>query len=717
MIKKILAAVLIVAVAACTPKAGEKASASKVPTGTAPQIPIPTGDVRKNAPKAGPAPTIQIGKAETFKLDNGLQVIVVENHKLPKVSFRVFVDYKPVLERDAAGYVDMTGELLSKGTTNRTKVQLDESVDFLGASLSSDANGASASCLSKHSEKVLELLSDVVLNPAFTQDEFDKAKRRSESGLASQKDDANAIAGNVGSRLRYGAKHPYGEFMTVESLNKITLEQVKKHYSTFFKPNVAYFVVVGDITKSKAEQYAKKYFGKWQQGDVPVTNYVRPRAPESAQVDFVHKPGAVQSVINITYPVDLAPHTTESIKARVMNAVLGGYFNSRVNANLREGHGWTYGARTSLRPDELIGSFTASASVRNNVTDSSVVEFLKEMERMRTEKVPEKELQVVKNVLTGQFSQSLEEPGTVADFALNTARFKLPANYYEQYLSVLQGVNGDEIQQLAQKYIRPGNAHILVVGNRDDVSDRLKPFAKDGKINFYDAFAQPVKNINTNIPPGVTAQSIIEDYINAVGGATKIAAISDVQTTVTMQTRGPEITVKQAQKGGTKLMQDMLMRNQSMGKTILDGDRAVQTGAGAAKRDITGDELQGLKEQALVVKEVAYKQWGYTMEIKGIEEVEGKAAYVIEVTRPGGSKFTQYHDVATNMKVREIMAQKGADGGETIVTNDFADYREISGVKLPYSSTTSGVFPTPIKATVTELKVNTGMDDSVFKMD
>jgi zinc protease len=709
-----IVALFIIIAAACTPKAGDKTTAT--PSGTAPKLPVPTGDIRKSAPKAGPAPTIQIGKAETFTLDNGLQVIVVENHKLPKVSFRLFVDYKPVREQASAGYVDMMGELLAKGTTTRTKTQLDESVDFLGASLSSDANGASASCLSKHSEKVLELMSDVVLSPAFSAEEFEKAKRRAESNLASQKDDAGAIAGNVGARLRYGAKHPYGEFMTLETLNKIQLDDIKKHYATYFKPNIAYFVVVGDVTKSKAEQYAKKYFGKWQRGDVPTVNYIIPRAPESTQVDFVNKAGAVQSVINITYPVDLMPGTNEAIKARVMNAILGGYFNSRVNANLREGHGWTYGARTSLRPDELVGSFTASASVRNNVTDSSIVEFLKEMETLRTQKVPEKELQVVKNVLTGQFSQSLEEPGTVADFALNTARYKLPANYYEQYLTILQGVSAEEIMQLAQKFIRPANAHILVVGNRDEVADRLKPFAKSGKINFYDAFAEPVKNINTNIPPGMTADKVIEDYLNAIGGAANIAAIKDVQTTVSMKARGPEITVVQMQKGG-KLMQDMQMRGQSMGKTIYDGTKGVQTGTGGAKRDIEGAELAALIEQTYPVKEAFYKPMGHTLELKGIEEVEGKAAYVIEITRKDGSKFTEYYDVTSSLKIREISAQKGANGGETIVTNDLSDYRDVKGVKFPFATTTSGVLPTPMKGTVTDLKVNAGVDDAVFKIE
>ncbi|MBK9337246.1 MAG: insulinase family protein [Lewinellaceae bacterium] len=259
----------------------------------APVIPVPAGDVRKKSPKEGSAPKIQIGKAETSKLSNGLTVIVVENHKLPRVSFRVFADFDPVQEKDAAGYADMAGELLSKGTTSRTKSQLDEEVDFIGASLSSDANGVSGACLAKHTDKLLGLMSDVLLNPTFPAEELDKAKRRAESGLASAKDNAEAIAGNVGKVLRYGKNHPYGENMTEETLAKITLDQIKNYHATYFKPNIAYLVIVGDINKADAIAKAEKYFGKWKAGDVPKHQYATPKQPEKTQVDFVHKTGAV----------------------------------------------------------------------------------------------------------------------------------------------------------------------------------------------------------------------------------------------------------------------------------------------------------------------------------------------------------------------------------------------------------------------------------------
>lgn len=719
--KKILFSIIGLAllVAACSPKTGDKTSTTP-PANTsiaskAPQIPLPTGDIRKKSPAPGTAPKVQIGNAETFKLDNGLTVIVVENHKLPKVSYRVFVDKDPVLEKEAIGYLDMTGELLSKGTKTRTKAQIDEQVDMIGASFFTDANGVNGSCLSKHTDKLLTIMADVLLNPAFPQEELDKAKKRAESNLASQKDDAGAIAGNVASILRYGKDHPYGEIMTDATLSKINLEQIKNHYNTYFKPNIAYLVVTGDVTKAQVEKQAKQYFGKWAKGEVPTHHYGIPRAPEKTQVDFVHKQGAVQSVINITYPIDLQPGTPDVIRSRVANSLLGGYFNSRLNSNLREGHGWTYGAGSSLNPDKLVGYFNASANVRNAVTDSSIIEFLKEMRRLSDEKVGKEELQVVKNVMAGNFSRSLEEPGTVATFALNTARYKLPADYYEKYLETLQNVSAEEVQAMAKKYIRPDKAHILVVGNREDVAERLKQFSVDGKVNFFDAFGNPVKLANTTLPAGLTAEQVIEDYLNAIGGRSKISEIKDMQSSATMQMRGPSFGIKISQKGGNKIAIETSMNGQAMSKEVYDGTQGFQSSMGQTQA-LEGVELGDVKEQAMICKEASYKTAGYKLMLKGIEEVNGSNAFIVEVERPDGKKITEFYDSKTSLKIREVSAGTGMDGNPSVETVDMSDYKVVNGVKIPHTMTVSGVFPVPFKVNISEIKVNAGVDDAIFKM-
>jgi zinc protease len=730
MIKYIKASLIITllgAIAACTPKAGEKAKEAaplnpgtatipttnpEIKTGTAPTIPMPTGDVRAAAPKAGNAPTIQIGKADTFSLANGLKVIVVENRKLPRVSMRVFVDYKPIKEKDAAGYVDMAGDMLLKGTTKRNKAQIDQETDFIGASINSDANGISVSGLSKYSDKMFELMSDALLNPSFPQEEFDKLMKRSESTLAQQKNSADAIAGNIGSRLRYGVSHPYGEFMNEQTLKNIKLEQVKAHYNTYFKPNISYLVITGDMSKAKAESMAKKYLSKWAKGEVAANAYPMPRPPEKTQVTFVDKPGAVQSVIQISYPVELTPGTDENIRARLLGTILGGYFNSRVNANLREGHGWTYGARAGLRADELVGSFSAGASVRNAVTDSAVVEFLKEIQRLRDEKVSKEELQVVKNVLTGQFSRNLEEPGTVAEFALTTARLKLSPNYFEQYLAKLQAVTPEEIMQAAKRYLRPDRAHILVVGNRAEVAERLKPLSANSTINFLDVNGQPVKNINTNIPAGVTGATIVADFLTAVG-KDSLAKINDLQITMTAAAKTNKFGMNKKQKKGGKLSQEFLVQERSMGKTVYNSGKGFQIGHDGTKRDITGEELNILAEEAVWFKEELFSGPGYQLKVQGIDEIDGKAAYIVEVIHPDERVSTHYYDINTHLKLREISTMKAPDGAQAYLTTNYDDYQVVKGVKFPHSVVSSGAGPT-LNMKVSDIKVNAGIEDSNF---
>jgi zinc protease len=703
---------------ACTPKTGEKATATApAAAGKAPVIPIPEGDVRKSAPKAGAAPSIQIGKAETFTLANGLKVIVVENHKLPRVSYRVFVDYDPIMEKDAIGYVDMMGELLAKGTTARTKAQIDEAVDFLGASMGSDANGISGSCLTKYSDKLLEIMSEVLLRPAFAAEELEKSKKQAESNLLSAKDDPAAISTNVSSILRYGKSHPYGEVMTEQTLANVTQDKIKNHYNTFFKPNISYLVITGDITRAQAEKQANKYFGKWVKGDVPKQQYFAPRPPEKTQVNFVHKPGAVQSVINITYPLDLKPGDPDAIKARLLNTILGGYFNSRVNANLREKHGWTYGARTSLGTDKLVGYFNANASVRNAVTDSSIIQFVKEMERLRTEKVPAEELQTVKNVLTGQFSSNLEEPGTVAQFALNVARYGLPANYYETYLANLQSISAAEVVYLAKKYLTPERAHILVVGNKDDVTERLKQFSPTGEIQYYDAFGNPVKPAGEAVPAGMTAEKVIQDYINAIGGADKIAAVKDMQTTSVLRTPGPTLDVKTIQKGGDKIVVEVTMNQQVVTKQVLNGDKGTLLGGGpsAKPEPISGTQLNDLKEQALFFKEAGYLKGGYKLELQSIEDANGVKAYKIEVVRPDGKKSTEFYDIKTGLKVREESTVEGPQGTISQAT-DINGYEAVNGVKIPRTLISTGLLPMPVKINISEVLINKGVEDSLFQL-
>jgi len=407
---------------------------------------------RSKAPEPAAAPPINIGDPAEYTLPNGLKVFVVENHKLPRVSFQLTIDNDPIMETGKVGYSSMAGDMLSAGTKNRTKAQIDEEVDFVGGDLITSSTGLYVSSLKQHTDKVLSIASDIILNPSFPQEELDKKKKQAISSLKNVKTDPNAMMARVKSVLLYGKDHPYGEIQTKSDINNITIEDCKEYYNTYYRPNSAYLVVVGDIKPKKALKLVEEYFGAWQKKDVPKHTYEMVKAPANTRVAFVSKPGAVQSVINVSYPIDLKPGSADEIGVKVMNSILGGgVFSGRLMQNLREDKAFTYGARSGFRANKLVGSFNAFASVRNSVTDSAVTEFLYEMNKIAAEPVTEDELQLVKNNMSGQFALSLESPQTIARFALNIQRYGLPKDYYQTYLQKIESITIKDVQAMAKK--------------------------------------------------------------------------------------------------------------------------------------------------------------------------------------------------------------------------------------------------------------------------
>ena len=675
---------------------------------------------RSKAPEAGPAPEIKLGEYASFTLDNGLKVFVIENHKLPRVSYQLLVDYDPIIEGDKAGYVQLAGSLLRNGTTNRTKGEIDEAVDFIGGSLSTSSNGIYASSLTKHQDKLLELASDVLLNPVFPEDELEKARKQTLSSLAQNKNDANAMAGTSSYALRYGHSHPYGEPTTEETVAALNVDDCKNFYNTYFRPNVSYLVIVGDINKEEAEPIVKKYFGAWEKADVPTHVYRTPKAPEGCQVAIVNKPGAVQSVVNVTYPVDLKPGGEDVIAAKVMNNILGGgVFSGRLMQNLREDKAFTYGASSSLKSDKLVGSFTAYASVRNEVTDSAVTEFLYEMRRMVSSDVDEADLSLAKNSMNGSFARSLESPQTIAKFALNIERYGMDKDYYANYLKKLDAVSVEDVRRVAERYITPNNAHVLVVGNSDEIADKLAQFDADGEVTFYDMYGNVAEMERKAVPKGVSAQLVINNYLKAAYGEDpgkklnkKLGKIKDISIYMSMEMQGQQISMVNRRKAPNMFSMVVKMGDNIVQKQIYDGKTGSSSGMMGAS-DMEGEELEEMKYSSTMFAESKYAELGYELQLLGIEPVEGSDAYVMTVTSPTGQSETVYYDVASGLKVRSISTQESPMGTIT-ATTDFLDYKEVDGVKFPHRIKQDAGMQ-QMDMMVEKIELNTGVKADIFK--
>jgi len=668
---------------------------------------------RSKRPIPGPAPTVNIGDAESFELPNGLKVFVVENHKLPEVTFNLIIDADPVIEGKNAGYIDAAGSLLETGTKTRTKDQIDQEIDMLGASFSTSDTDISASGLERNKEKIFEIMSDMILNSEFKQAELDKIIKQTLSSLAAAKDEPNTIAQRVEKSLIYGKTHPYGEIETEETVKSITLDMCKKYYETYFKPNVAYLAIVGDINLNTAKSLVEKYLGKWAKSDVPKNTYETPKMPVTTKVSLVDRPNAVQSVIGIAYPIDLHVGGEDVIKASVANLILGGSSTGRLFMNLRERHGYTYGAYSSISPDKLVGSFAAYSSVRNVVTDSSITEIINEMKRIRNDKVTEDELQKAKNYLSGSFIRGLERPETVARYAINIARYNLPKDYYKNYIKNLNAVTIEDVQAMAKKYIKPNNANILVVGNGQEIVKNLVKFSISGKIDYYDIYGDMYDPNVKKVPEGVTVEQVLNKYIDAIGGREKILAVKDVTRKLTANIQGMDLKVTIILKDPNKLYSFVDAGAAFQQKIIFDGvkGKTIQMGQ---EQEMTGETLEATKLQANLHAELDYAKNGIKTELVAVETINNSDAYKVILTLPSGVKETQYFDIKSGLMVRQMTSVSTQQGTINQIM-DFDDYRDINGLKYAYKLTqTAG--PQTIELTTTSIEINTNPSDSLFEV-
>lgn len=660
---------------------------------------------RTQAPKPGPAPVIKVGEPASFTLPNGLKVFVVQNTKLPKVAATLTIDRDAVLEGDKAGLVSMAGELFRRGTTKMNKATLDEEIDYLGGTVDATARSVNAFSLKNNFPKVFALMADVALRPSFPADELEKIRTQTLSALAQNKEDANAIASNVVSKLVYGKNHPYGEIETEETVKRVTVADIKKYYSTYWKPNIAYLIFVGDITVDEARKLTTAAFGAWQKGVIPPQVYKAPAPPAKTYIAIVDRPSSVQSVINIVSPIQLKPGAPDAIPSSVMNSLLGNGSSGRLYKNLREKNGFTYGAYSTVQSDKLVGNFTASASVRNEKTDSAIGQFLFELNRIRSEAVTAEDVSRTKNEISGSFARSLESPSTIANFALNVARYNLPKDYYQNYLKNLAGVDNALVQTMANKYVQPGNVHIIIVGNAKQIAPGLEKY---GEVKFYDVYGnEKAAPVEKKVEAGITAENIFKKSITAQGGETAMSAIKDLALSGTASVQGQNLdyNVKYVRPNG--FLYTISMGPNSLSKQLVKGTTysVQQQGQEAPLEDKDKEELD--EAAALFSETYLLKKPGYAFTVKGIEPVNGKDAYNVEVKSPKGRVYNLYYDVATSMRVKEAKTEESPQGKVTtsITTSEFKIY---NGVKLPVKQVfDAGAFKLNID--IKDVKVNQGL--------
>lgn len=656
-------------------------------------------------PKPGPAPTINIGKPKSFTLQNGLKVMVVENHKLPRVSYTLTIDNPPHVEGNKKGVSALTSRLMGSGTAAMSKDMFNEEVDFFGVNINFSDTGAYAAGLSKFSGKILELMADGALNTIFTQAEFEKEKAKLIEGLRVDEKSVPAVARRVENVLGYGKSHPSGEYLSEATINNVTLADVQSNFNTYFVPENAYLIIIGDVEFEEIKLQVETLFDPWQKATPPNLSYVNPKDVQYTQINFVDMPNAVQSEITVMNISDLKMNDPDYFAAIVANQVLGGDFNSYLNMNLREKHGWTYGAESNIRGSKYIARFLAYSQVRNAVADSAVVEFLKEIKRIRTEKVTDEMLQNVKAGYVGNFVMQIEKPQTVAGYALRIMTQGLRENFYENYIANINAVTAEDILRVAKKYFKADQLRISIVGKGSEIVPALEKLKIP--VFYFDKFGNPVSkpNYQTIIPAGVTAKSVLDNYIKAIGGE---KALVDVKSLVTISSgtiQGTPVELISKTTSKNKLSREIKAMGISMMKQVVNDKKAYSTIQGQ-KKELTGDDLKSVKIFAIPFPELLLAKKEGVM-LKGIENYNGSDTYVIK-----DGKLTFLYDVKSGFKVAESRTTE-MEGKEITQSVTFDDYRDVKGIKIPHHSVlNAGV---EIDLTTTEVKFNETIPDTDFQ--
>lgn len=664
---------------------------------------------RTKIPESGPMPEVNLGEAKEFKLKNGLTVLVVTDSKLPSLNWNLNLNNPPVYEGDKAGVQSLTSALMGKETQLTSKDDFSEKIDFLGASMNVSPNGGFGFCLSKYTDQVFSLFAEATLQPKFTQEELDFEKEQLIEGIKSGENSAAAIAGNVRSALLYGKNHAAGEIITEETVNNVTLEDVNNFYKERFKPSNGYILFSGDISEKQAKSLLKKYFEDWDKGSVETPEYPSFYDVPTTEINFVDVPNAVQTELAVMSVSPLKMTDEDYHAALVTNYILGGAFGSYLNMNLREANGYTYGARSSLGTGRYYNSsFRATTKVRNEVTDSAVVETLKEIKRIKTEPVDEEILANAKAKFLGSFILESEDKAVAARRALSIRTNKLPEDFYKNYIANIDKVTIEDVQRVANKYLSDDKARIVLVGKAADVLENVEKIEWNGKklpVKYFDKEANPTDRPETIVlPEGLTAKSVLENYLSAVGVKDNLESITSVMTQYEATTPMGAVMQEEKRIDGKTNQSIYVSGNKMMSMTM------TQEGATANNQPLPANMTNDVKINAGLFMEINLLNSDYA-KLTGIEKVEDKDAYVVQVSGEVIS-YTLYYDVESGLKVKEV--QTTSMGGQTQSQDAvLKDYKEYSGLKFPETRAAT-MMGQSVEFKLKEVKINEGVSDQDF---
>jgi len=667
---------------------------------------------RSIVPESGPTPEIFFGKPQTFMLDNGLTVMVVENNKLPRASASLSFDNPLIFEGEIAGVSSILAEMIGNGTESISKEDFIEEVDFMGASLNITGSGAFAGSLKRYFPRVLELMSQAVLEPLFTQEEFDNQKNLIKESLKTSEKDVSTAASRVQNFITYGSNHPNGEFVSQASLDKASFNDAVDFYNNFSSPNNAYLVILGDIEFEEIKSKVTELFSSWESKEVVANSFPEPKNPDETEVIFVDMPNGVQSVVTVINTIDFNKKEADYFPALVATRILGGGGAGRLFNNLREDKGWTYGSYSSISESyKTKGLILAQAQVKNEVTDSAAVELLVELDKMRNKLVTNEELMSTKAKYTGNFVMSLENPATIAGFARNIITQDLPENYYNSFLENINNVTKEDVQNAAQKYFSPNKTRIFITGKGSEILEKIEGIEFNGKklkVRYFDQYGSEISRPDYSVSTDVTAESIISNYIKSIGGAEKLNSISSIEVKATANLQGTVLEMYSLKNNQNQSLMTMTAMGMTLVKSVFNKYQGYNEVNGQ-RIPLTDEEL----EQA-IINSALFSELNFdleTIELIGTSFVNDEKAYEIKIT----DNKSVFYSAETGLKLKEFESQE-VDGN--LITGEvfYKQYEEVDGILMPSEiNQVSASIPVPggltFKTSLIKLNVKTSDSD------
>ena len=683
------------------------------------------GQIDRSMPEAGPAPEIEFKEPYTTKLSNNLTLMVVVNDKLPTASATLIIDNPPILEGDKSGVKDLVTSNMGKGNKFQSKDEFIEEKDFMGSFISYNSSGGSISSLSRYFERTMTMFAQGALYPIFSDEEFEKEKTKLTEALKIDEKNAASIARRVENIVAYKKDHPRSEYTTEASVSNINITDIDNFYKSYFKPNNAYLVVIGDVNLEGTIALSKRLFEDWKYsneldkmfGEGSINDFEEPEVSDKTTIHIVDVPNATNVEISFQNIIDRKTSDSDYFSGTVANRVLGAGPESRLFSVIREEKGFAYGAYSGLPTSSKTKTkFVARTTVRTEVADSAIVEMHNQLRIMRDNPITDEELSNVKSGYFGEFAMSIENPITIANQALSIRSENLPEDFYKTFLSNLNTVSKDDVMQSSKKFFLIDNAQIVVTGKINDILDNLESiYLDENKIDviYYDAFGEVIEKPDYSVDASVSVENIINKYIDLIGGKDKLEKVESIEI------KGNANLNMQGQSFVLEFYSLKNNQNQSLA-TVTAGGMVVQRSVFnkyQGYNEVNGQRipLADAELEQAIINSALFSELNYdfsTIELVGTAVVDDQKAYEIKIT----DNKTEYYSIESGLKIKEVEIQE-IEGNQLSIETTIKEYEEVEGILVP--NEINQVTPTlPIPGGITikfnNIKLNVKTSDSDF---